>query len=71
MPFTAREIKDRVATGDDCFHLESLPDGRTRITPSPDSVEEPGTDVNKELLQPIENKLQEIDEVEIIDSGEI
>lgn len=69
--FIAKTIKDRVAVGDDCFTLENLPDGRTRITPSPDSVTEPGTDVNKALLQPIENKLQELDAITIIDSGTI
>lgn len=71
MSYTARTIKDRVATGDDLFRLESLPDGRTRITPAPDSVTEPGTDVNKELLQPIEDKLQDLDEITVIDCGEI
>jgi len=69
--FKARTIKDRVAVGDDCFTLENLSDGRTKITPSPDSVAEPGTDVNKALLQPIENKLQELDAITIIDSGTI
>lgn len=69
--YKARTIKDRVAVGDDCFKLENLPDGRTRITPSPDSVIEPGTDINKELLQPIEDKLQDLDEIAVIDCGEI
>lgn len=59
--FIARTIKDRIAIGDDCFILESLPDGRTKITPAPDSVMEEGTKINKELLQPVEDKLQELD----------
>jgi hypothetical protein len=55
MAYTARNIKDRVATGDDCFYMETLPDGRVKLTPAPDEVLEPGTDINKELLQRIED----------------
>lgn len=51
----ARIIKDRVATGDDCFYMEQLPDGRVRLIPAPYNVLEPGTDINKELLQQIED----------------
>ena len=56
--FMAQTIKDRVAVGDDCFRLEQLTDGRTKITPSPDSVTEEGTDLNKALLQPIVDSLE-------------
>lgn len=53
----AREIKDRVAVGDDCFYMEQLPDGRVRLIPAPDSVSEPGTDINKSLLQLLEDRV--------------
>lgn len=57
MTYVARTIKDRVAVGDDCFVLEMLSDGRVKLTPSPDSVFEPGTDINKALLQLIEDRV--------------
>ena len=57
MAYIARTIKDRVAVGDDCFYMEQLPDGRVRLTPAPDSVSEPGTDINKSLLQLIEDRV--------------
>lgn len=57
MAYTARIIKDRVAVGDDCFYMEQLSDGRVRLIPAPDSVTEVGTDVNKELLQLIEDRV--------------
>lgn len=57
MAYVAREIKDRVAIGDNCFYMEQLGDGRIRLTPAPDSVTEVGTDINKALLQPIEDNV--------------
>ena len=57
MAYIARTIKDRVAVGDDCFYMEQLPDGRVRLIPAPDSVSEPGTDINKSLLQLIEDRV--------------
>lgn len=57
MAYIARTIKDRVAYGDDCFYMEQLPDGRVRLTPAPDSVPEPGTDINKSLLQLMEDRI--------------
>ena len=57
MAYTARTIKDRVAVGDDCFYMEQLPDGRVKLTPAPDSVLEVGTDINKSLLQLIEDRV--------------
>lgn len=57
MTYVSREIKDRVATGDNCFYMETLADGRIRLTPAPDSVTEAGTDINKALLQPIEDRV--------------
>jgi hypothetical protein len=57
MAYIAREIKDRVAIGDNRFYMEQLEDGRIMLTPAPDSVIEPGTDINKALLQPIEDRV--------------
>lgn len=57
MVYYARTIKDRVAVGDDCFYMEQLEDGRVRLIPAPDSVQEVGTDVNKDLLQLIEDRV--------------
>lgn len=55
MSHVARDIRDRVAIGDDIFLLENLGTGRYRLIPSPDSVVEAGTPINKALLQPIED----------------
>ena len=57
MAYTPREIKDRVAIGDDIFILEDLGNNRIRLIPAPTHVLEPGTPVNKALLQPIEDEL--------------
>ncbi len=57
MAYISREIKDRVAIGDDCFYMEELEDGRIKLTPAPDSITETGTDINRALLQPIEDRV--------------
>lgn len=57
MAYYAREIKDRVAIGDDLFRIVDIGDGRYRLIPSPDVVSEVGTSVNKELLQLIEDRV--------------
>ena len=57
MAYTSRDIKDRVAVGDDCFYIEQLEDGRVRLIPAPDSVSEAGTDINKALLQLMEDRI--------------
>lgn len=57
MAYISREIKDRVAIGDDCFYMEELEDGRIMLTPAPDSITETGTDINRALLQPIEDRV--------------
>lgn len=57
MPCVARAIKDRIAIGDNCFKMEQLEDGRVKLTPAPDSIAESGTDVNRALLQLIENRV--------------
>lgn len=51
MAYTAPNIKDRVAVGDDIYQIIKLDDGRYQLIPDPDSVVEPGTPVNKALLQ--------------------
>ena len=57
MVYTPREIKDRVAVGDDIFIVEDLGNNRIRLIPAPTHVSEQGTPVNKALLQPIEDEL--------------
>jgi hypothetical protein len=57
MAYISRDIKDRVATDDDCFYIEQLEDGRVRLVPAPTSVVEVGTDVNKALLQSMEDRI--------------
>lgn len=57
MAYYAREIKDRVAIGDDYFYIVDAGDGRHRLIPAPDVVSEVGTNVNKELLQLIEDRV--------------
>lgn len=53
MAYTAPTIKDRVAAGDNKYTMQTLSDGRVLLTPSPDEVEEAGTEINKVLLQPL------------------
>jgi len=55
-----RNIKDRVAVGDDIFIIEELDGGRVRLIPDPTHVLEVGTPINKALLQPIEDALGEV-----------
>ncbi len=57
MAYVSRNIKDRIAFGDNKFIMTSLEDGRIMLTPSPDSVTEAGTDLNRALLQPIEDRV--------------
>ena len=57
MAYIARDIKDRVAIGDNEFQMVDLGNGRVRLVPTPSSVVEVGTDINKELLQPIEDRV--------------
>ena len=56
MAYISREIKDRVAVDDDCFYMEQLSDGRVRLIPAA-HVTEPGTDINKALLQLMEDRI--------------
>ena len=57
MVYISRDIKDRVALGDNKYYMEQLPDGRVMLTPAPDSVVEVGTDINRELLQLMEDRI--------------
>ena len=57
MAYISRDIKDRIAIGDDCFYMEQLGDGRVRLIPAPDTVIEAGTDINKALLQSMEDRI--------------
>ena len=57
MAYISREIKDRIAIDDDCFYMEQLADGRVRLVPAPTVVVEAGTDINKALLQSMEDRI--------------
>lgn len=57
MIYTSRDIKDRVAIGDNKYYMTTLGDGRIMLTPAPDVVVENGTEINKELLQLMEDRI--------------
>ena len=57
MAYVARDIKDRIAIGDDCFYIEDLGDGRCRLVPAPERIIETGTNINRELLQLMEDRV--------------
>lgn len=57
MVYISREIKDRVAIGDNKYYMTELADGRIMLTPAPDTVVEIGTDINRELLQLMEDRI--------------
>lgn len=59
--YIAPEIKDRVAVGDDLYTITDS-GGKKKLTPSPTEVAEPGTEINKALLQPMADALQEASE---------
>ena len=61
MPYQAPEILDRSALGDDKYTVTELADGRKQLTPSPDSVSEPGTEINKALLDPAFKAIERMD----------
>lgn len=52
MAYTAPNIKDRVAVGDDLYTMTEV-DGKVKLIPSPTEVVEPGTEINKAFLQPL------------------
>ena len=57
MVYVSRDIKDRVALGDNKYYMTQLDDGRIMLEPAPDSVVEVGTDINRELLQVMEDRI--------------
>ena len=57
MIYLSRDIKDRVALGDNKYYMTQLDDGRVLLTPAPDRVVEEGTLINKELLQTMEDRI--------------
>ena len=57
MVYTSRDIKDRIALGDNKYYMTELEDGRIMLTPAPDTVVEVGTDINRELLQLMEDRI--------------
>lgn len=56
MAVKPRQIKDRVAIGDDLYFTKDNGDGRKQMIPYPDEVIEAGTKINHALLQPIEDR---------------
>ncbi len=60
MAYQAPEIKDRIAVGDDLYQITDQ-DGKKKLTPAPTEVTEPGTPINKALLQPLVNAVARID----------
>lgn len=59
--YIAPEIKDRVAVGDDLYQITDS-GGKKKLTPDPTEVSEAGTAINKALLQPMADTLQELSE---------
>lgn len=57
MIYTSRDIRDRIAIGDNKYRMTELSDGRIMLTPEPDQVIEAGTDINRELLQGMEDRI--------------
>jgi hypothetical protein len=60
MAYTPREIKDRVAVGDDIFIVEDLGNNRIKLIPAPTHISEAGTPINKALLQPMEDHMGDV-----------
>lgn len=60
--YQAPDVKDRVATGDDLYVITD--EGtKKKLTPSPTTVEEPGTEINRALLVPLMEALRKATEV--------
>ena len=57
MAYISKDIKDRIAIDDDCYYIEELEDGRVRLVPAPTKVIEVGTEINKALLQSMEDRI--------------
>ena len=58
--YQAPDIKDRVATGDDLYMITDS-GGKKKLTPSPTTIEEPGTEINRALLMPLMKAVEGLD----------
>ena len=54
------DIKDRVATGDDLYTITDE-GAKKKLTPSPTTIEEPGTEINRALLMPLMKAVEGLD----------
>jgi hypothetical protein len=55
--YVSRDIKDRIALGDNKYRMTELGGGIVLLTPAPDTVIEEGTAINRELLQVMEDRI--------------
>ena len=66
MAYQKRDIKDRIAAGDDKFKAKVLSgslltgEANIQLIPTPDSVIEEGTVVNRALMQPWEDSIADL-----------
>lgn len=58
--YQAPDIKDRVATGDDLYTITDE-GAKKKLTPSPTTIEEPGTEINRALLMPLMKAVEGLD----------
>lgn len=58
--YQAPDIRDRIAVGDDLYQIADS-GGKKKLTPDPTEVTEPGTPINKALLQPMANAIERMD----------
>lgn len=58
--YQAPDVKDRVATGDDLYTITDS-GGKKKLTPSPTTIEEPGTEINRALLMPLMKAVERLD----------
>lgn len=58
--YQAPDIKDRIAVGDDLYQIADS-GGKKKLTPDPTEVTEPGTPINKALLQPMADAIERMD----------
>lgn len=58
--YQAPDVKDRVATGDDLYTITDS-GGKKKLTPSPTTIEEPGTEINRALLMPLMKAVEGLD----------
>nr|DAW28500.1 MAG TPA: hypothetical protein [Caudoviricetes sp.] len=58
--YQAPDVKDRVAIGDDLYTITDS-GGKKKLTPSPTTIEEPGTEINRALLMPLMKAVEGLD----------